>query len=305
MPLVSLGMPVRNGERYIARSLQSILAQEFGDFELIISDNASTDGTREICERFAREDSRIAYRRFERNRGASENFNRVFELSGGTYFKWAAADDLLAPAHLSRCVETFRSAPPEVVLVYPKTVLIDGEGKRLGPYEDGMDLRFPSPSRRLRHVVQHLDMSNPVFGLLRSSALSRTRLIGPYIASDRVLLADLAMLGQFWEVPAELFLRRIHAGMYLRANPTPQQRAAWFDPRNTGAGLPMCRLFVEHVREVRRLPLPSGEKVRCYAIFVEEWTRRGRVVGAELLGALMALVGLRKGPGQGGGAAGD
>src|SRR4051794_27811047 len=79
-PRVSIGLPVYNGEKYLAAAIESALRQTFGDLELIISDNGSTDGTREICERFAAEDPRVRYHQEVQNRGAVWNFNRVVQL---------------------------------------------------------------------------------------------------------------------------------------------------------------------------------------------------------------------------------
>ena len=121
-------MPVYNGESFLEHSLSRILAQDLGDFELVISDNASTDRTGEICQEFAGKDARIRYSRFERNMGAARNFNQVFKLSSGKYFKWATHDDMIAETYLSRCVEVFENGPPDLVLVYPRTVLIDEDG---------------------------------------------------------------------------------------------------------------------------------------------------------------------------------
>lgn len=294
-PCVSIGMPVHNGEPFLEESLSAILGQEFEDFELIISDNASTDHTQGICERYASQDSRVQYYRSDRNRGAAANFNCVFSLASGKYFKWATCDDLLGSSYLSRSVEVFESAPPEVMLVYPKTVLIDEAGAELGHYEDGMDMRFSRPSDRLRHVVQHLDMCNVVLALIRRSALSQTRLIGRYIASDNVLIAELALLGQFREIPERLFYRRIHAGMYRKANPTVRERSAWLDPGSTGSHFPMFRVFVEHLKAVRRTPLTRRERIRCYAVVSREWLGRSRALAGEFVAALWTALPHRKG----------
>ena len=120
-PPVSLGLPVYNGQRFVAQMLDSVCSQTFGDFELVISDNASTDATEEICRDFARKDSRITYTRSAENRGAAWNHNNVIHLSGGEFFKWIADDDICAPTFLQRSIETFRSEPPVVVLVYPQS----------------------------------------------------------------------------------------------------------------------------------------------------------------------------------------
>ncbi|MHC5033576.1 MAG: glycosyltransferase family 2 protein [Planctomycetota bacterium] len=284
-------MPVHNGEDFLEQSLRSILNQDFKDFELVISDNASTDATGEICRQYARQDRRIRYHRFDRNVGGAENFNQVFRFSSGAYFKWAADDDVHAPGYLQACIEAFDSAPPEIVLVYPKTVLIDGEGAELRNYDDRMDVRFTRPSRRLCHVVQHLDMCNAVFGVIRSSALRRTRLLGRYVSSDNVLLAELALLGQFWEVPERLFYRRVHPGMSRAANPTPRQLAAWFDPNHAGSYvMPMSRLFLEHVRAIRRARLAPAEKCRCYAVVFREWLGRSKAIAREATGVLAQVL---------------
>src|SRR3989337_590294 len=120
MPTVSIGLPVFNGEKYLRQALDSILAQTYQDFELIISDNASTDKTQQICREYVKKDSRIRYYRNKRNLGATRNHNRVFELSCGEYFKWASHDDLLAPEFLSRCVSVL-DQDHSIVLCHSKT----------------------------------------------------------------------------------------------------------------------------------------------------------------------------------------
>jgi len=286
-PRVSIGMPVYNGEKFLQAAIESILGQEFGDFELIISDNASEDGTRKICERYARSDGRIGFSRFGHNRGGAANYNHVFSLASGVYFKWAAHDDVLASSHLRFCVEALDSAPPNVVLVYPRTILIDEEGRKLREYPDNMDLPYGRPSRRFRHVLRQMHEPHPLFGLIRSEALRRTRLMGRHFCADRVLVEELALLGQFWEVPEPLFHRRMHPDMCCKANPTPRQQAAWFDPGNRNRRvMPWCRLTAEHLRAVRHVPMPAAERGRCYAAIAEDVLRRsGKRMARELMAA--------------------
>jgi glycosyltransferase involved in cell wall biosynthesis len=285
-------MPVRNGEDYLEEALESLLEQEFADFELIISDNASTDGTQQICERFAAEDPRVRYERSPRNIGGAPNFNRVFRLSRTPYFKWACHDDLHAPSHLLRCVEALDAAPPDVALVYPRSILISGDGAEQEPYEDEMDLRQPRAWERLRLAIHELKYSNPLFGLIRAEALSKTRLLGSYISADRVLVAELAMLGRFFELPEQLFYRRIHPGMSTKANPTPGLLAAWFSPRPRGGPpMPAARVLVEYARAVAHVPLPRETKARCYAVVAELWLRRSRLLAEELVLALRGALG--------------
>jgi glycosyltransferase involved in cell wall biosynthesis len=121
---VSIGLPVFNGENYLEAAVDSILAQTFKDFELIISDNASTDRTQEICQRYCGRDSRVRYFRSEQNHGAAWNFNRVFELASGEYFKWAAHDDMIAPDFLQKCVAVL-DEDPTVVLCHSQVQFIN------------------------------------------------------------------------------------------------------------------------------------------------------------------------------------
>src|SRR6185436_6923974 len=104
-PRVSIGVPVYNGERYLAATLDSLLAQTFDNFEIIVSDNASSDRTAQLALEYAERDSRVRYTRNPRNLGAGANYRRAFQLSRGQYFRWSAADDISAPESLARCVE--------------------------------------------------------------------------------------------------------------------------------------------------------------------------------------------------------
>lgn len=263
-PRVSVGMPVFNGENYIREALDSILAQTYTDFELIISDNGSTDRTEEICRAYAARDERVRYSRSTTNLGAAENFNRVFELSTGEYFKWAAHDDLCAPEYLARCVEIL-DCEPKVVLCYPKTRIIDERGEFVEDYYDGFHLDSPKPHERFRCFLGVHGLCNPVFGLIRASTLRRTALIGNYAASDRVLLGELVLHGQFYEVPEYLFFRRGHPQRSLSANITDSDIAAWFDPATRGKILlPRWRRLFEYLRVAKRAPLSRYERMCCY-----------------------------------------
>jgi hypothetical protein len=278
-PRVTIGMPLFNAERYLEQAFDSLLAQDFADLEIVVCDNASTDRTWRICTRYAAADPRIRLYRNEVNRGAAYNYNRVAELARGELFRWAGYDDWCAPTLVSRCVAALDQAGPEVVLAYPRTVLIDDDGEPLGPYQDRMDLRDPRPWRRVAQVANRYNLCNPVFGLIRMTALRRTGLIRPYLSSDVTLLAELAALGRFHEVPEPLFHRRIHAGSSRQGRGTSRralaEAAAWFDPRRRGpVWAPRTQLAVrtaialwgDHNR------LPATVRTACAAGFV---TTRG------------------------------
>ena len=264
VPRASVGLPVFNGERYLEESLGSMRAQHYDDFEIVICDNASTDRTEEICRDLAADDERVIYHRQSTNRGAGFNYNDCFQRSRGEFFTWLAHDDLRAPAFLAKCVSVFDSAPGSVVLVYPKALFIDADGEVIGPDDYGVADRSTAPHRRLRAVVTDRGAVNPLFGLIRASALDKTRLIGSFTASDRVLLAELALLGEIREVPERLIHRRLHDQMSTEANPGNAERQRWFDPGARAPVLPRVpRLVLEYSRSTLRLPMSATERAAC------------------------------------------
>lgn len=207
-PLVSIGMPVYNGENYIRQALDCLLAQDYEKFELVISDNASTDATQQICLEYAERDRRIRYHRNKVNLGMVKNFNRVFELSRGRYFMWASHDDLWEPGFVSRCVEVLRGEP-SVVLCYPQGKFIGPDGDPIKTPLLSFDTRGMNLISRFHVVIWGLNYNFPIRGLMKSNALKRTRLFGNTLGSDIVLLTELSLLGQFAHVPAPLFHNRL------------------------------------------------------------------------------------------------
>ncbi len=267
-PRVTVGLPVYNGERYLAAAIESLLSQTFADFELVISDNGSTDTTADICQRYSQCDPRIRYFRKSRNEGAARNYNFTVEQARGDYFKWAAHDDLCAPQLLERCVAIL-DAHPEVVLVYPQTMTIDAAGERIALHPDLLDLRASQPHARYRafhYLYRRPHTCNPVFGVIRTPVLRETAKIGNYVSSDMVLLGELALRGQICEIPEPLFFRRDHPATSVRAYPRLQSRAAWFDPSKEGKFEALrWRWFREYVAAITRAPMSTGERLRCYA----------------------------------------
>lgn len=237
-PKVTIGMPIYNGATFVGEALESILGQSFDDFEVIISDNASDDDTQAICSDYMRRDSRIRYDRLEKNLGATKNYNRLVGLARGTYFKWAAHDDNLAPEYLEKCVDVLDS-DAETVLAFPRTRLMDADGKIVGRHESMMALPETAPHARLRrylrvNFMRKQRLCNPVFGLVRLDALKKTRLIQDFVSSDRLLLAHLSLLGKFVEIDEHLFDRRLHSNNSTQANQSFAERMAWFNTAEKG-----------------------------------------------------------------------
>ncbi len=295
-PLLSIGMPVYNGANFITEALDSILSQTFENFELIISDNASTDETEKICREYAARDSRIRYYRSEQNLGAAWNFNRVFELSSGKYFKWAAHDDLLAPDFLLRCVEVLEG-DPSVVLCQSQTKIIDRQGKILQNYKIKLNTNSPKPQERFYDLLSQQNLCFQIFGVIRTNILKMTPLMGNYSHADGILLLRFALLGRFEEIPEYLFFYRKHTQQsismfgrdFLVFNsenskqpvtmfPNYYAYTLWFDPAKKGKiFFPHWRIMSECLRSIWEAPLSWYERICCYLSVIKQWR------GGELL----------------------
>ena len=280
-PKVSIGLPVFNGERFVAETIDSILAQTFDDFELIISDNASTDRTEEICRKYAEADGRVIYVRNRQNLGAAYNYNQTFHLSAGEYFKWACHDDLVRPEFLKRCVEVL-DGDPSIVMSYTRWAPIDEAGDPVEPPEqqhqpwraDSLD-----PVERFRFDFR-MEPRPPsaIYGLFRSDVLRKTGLYRPTHGGDDILMAEVSLYGQIHEVPEELFLNRWHSNSGGKI-PTFRKRVDWWLPEaragrlgrrsRLGALLLFARTMAEtaiaQASSIRRAPLSPRDRLRCFA----------------------------------------
>ncbi|MGV2829124.1 glycosyltransferase family 2 protein [Myxosarcina sp. GI1(2024)] len=271
-PLVSIGMPVYNGEQFLATALNSILAQTFRDFELIVSDNGSSDRTEAICRQYAAADPRIRYFREEQNLGAGWNFDRVAELATGKYFKWACHDDLCAPEFLQSCIEILEP-DPSIVLAYCQTAIVDESGAEIEKYEDRFDLQSSQATERFkiyRHLVRYGNECHPFHGLIRRDVLQQLLPLGSYPSSDLVLLGKLALYGKFYEVPSYLFQKRDHPANSWRAHRRFRDRIAWYDPAKKGKlHLTRWKWLREYIAGIHTAPLNWQERVNCYLQMVQ------------------------------------
>ena len=278
-PTVSFGVPVYNGESQLDAALESLRAQTFEDFEIIVSDNASTDGTEEICRRHARLDPRVRYVRNPRNVGVARNFNNLFRLATGHYFKWAPHDDVLAPEFLARCVDALESDPTLAIAV-PQPQLIDEDGNRDDfaqrhreslterglrhiAFDEPRHLGDARPSKRFSDIVLHKVWFYELFGLIRSDLLERTGLLRLFFGSCQVLLAELVLLGPVRHVPGELVFMRYPTFKILDAK---RDMALKMDPEWSGRiFFPEAQIITEWLRVVRHSDLGPAEKARCVA----------------------------------------
>jgi glycosyltransferase involved in cell wall biosynthesis len=264
VPRVAIGLPVHNGEDFIERAIESILAQTYRNFELVISDNGSTDRTRDICEHYAGGDDRIRYFRYEVNRGAGWNYENARSLARGSdFYKWAAHDDVIAPTFLERCVAAL-DKDADAVLAFSGVAAIDAAGEVTRLKHRQVEAIAASPMRRLRAVVSTTANPEAVFGLMRRSALAHTRGQGDYISSDRVLLAELAVQGTFHEVPEVLLFNRDHPRRSVRITKGQfRSLTAWFAPGRPEQFMPSFRLWREYAYAAWHAPLPLAHRLAC------------------------------------------
>jgi glycosyltransferase involved in cell wall biosynthesis len=272
-PRLSIGLPVFNGEKYLRHAIDSILSQTYTDFELILSDNASTDKTEEICREYAQMDTRIRYYRNKSNLGGPANYNLAFKLSLGEYFKWAAYDDLLTSEYLEKCVDVLDD-DPSVVLCHSRVGCIDENGVLIGNYDNRTLHRIDSfkPHERFADLISLRNTCWAIHAVMRSSSLSKTPLHGDYIDADRNLLAELGLRGRFYEIPEHLFLRRDHPQAYTSIYYSERKvcdyrtQLFWWTGRKKKMllVLPHWKNCLEYFVSINRVPLNLSERLLCY-----------------------------------------
>jgi glycosyltransferase involved in cell wall biosynthesis len=287
-PRVTIGVPVFNGEAFLAETLESLLSQTFSDLEVVISDNGSQDRTQEICQAFATRDPRVHYYRNEVNRGAAWNHNRVFELAQGEFFKWNSADDLCAPEFVARCVAAL-DQDPTAVMAISQPAEIDAYDTPLASVTVAGQTLLPvlpsdaPASVRFRQTIRLDHLCLGIYSLMRSNVLRETDRIGNYSDSDRVLLAHLALIGRCVVIPETLLFNRDHGGRFSRTYDGTcysgwRTRAVWFDPSNANRWVfPLWKEFFELWGVVRRGPLKWQERLRAYEEIVRCFARKGHM----------------------------
>lgn len=288
-PVVSIGLPVFNGENYLEAAIESILAQTFRDFELVISDNASTDRTAEICLDYASRDARVRYFRNETNIGGGRNFNRVLALSSGKYFKWHAHDDVLAPDFVEKCLAVLE-ADPGVILVHSRTARIEEDGTVVGDFDHQIKVDSTLPHVRLQSFLLEQSICAEQFGVMRSETLRATRQMGNYVACDRNLFAELILRGRWHIIPEQLFFRRQHRDAGSNIWPI-QARLVFYEPGQINRlTFPHYREWAEHFRDIHRVSLSWGEKILCYAVLFKYAAHIRRGLRDDLWFAIIQLV---------------
>jgi glycosyltransferase involved in cell wall biosynthesis len=286
--LVSIGLPVYNGQDFVAEAIRCVLSQTFTDWELIISDNASTDRTVSICREFADKDSRIRLYENKRNMGVSPNHNRVVELSRGQYFMWIAHDDLIGAEFVERCVQELEN-DDQAVLAFPKLVHVDSKGQPLRRQSSDLSILGSTPESRVIRLMQltaqSWDITWAQYGLIRRSVLEQTPLMGLYNGDDQVLLLDLALRGRFKQVDKELFFRREHpAASTSKEGWTAKEMATFVNADDKRTLIfPNCRLLKEHLVWLLNASIPFWGKIQCAVAVTKRFSRQWKDIARELI----------------------
>jgi glycosyltransferase involved in cell wall biosynthesis len=304
-PRATIGIPVYNGEKYLAEAIESGLSQTFTDFEIVIADNASTDATPEICQSFADKDDRVRYVRNPENLGASPNYRRVFELARGEYFCWMPADEAMLPEYLEKLVEVLDNEP-DVVLAFPHyRIRHNSDEPKPHPASRDNDLRQATALERIRKMFRQriVGPNWPIFGLYRRDVLAETQLLRPLIGADDYVTLEMALSGKLGQVPDELYVLRTHADAWHQQRHKQAKglarvfgtetvwAAAWFDPTNK-----KMKVVFPHWRRIREFFLlfwrsdePFGERLKMVGVLPIYVRHRWRRLSMEVAAGFFQL----------------
>ncbi|HEY8472298.1 MAG TPA: glycosyltransferase family 2 protein [Natronosporangium sp.] len=285
--LVSIGLPVRNGESRLVPTVESVLGQDHPDIELVISDNASTDGTEELCRELAKADSRIVYHRQPHNVGLLNNFITTIRLASGEFFRWIGDSDALEPKYVTRCLEAFE-ADPRRILVTTQIAYQEPDGTvRTGEYH-GTDLASHDPVIRFREILRLLNQSfltiDPLYGLLRREPVAALPRVNMY-CEDQVFAARLALTGPWGHVP-EVLARRVRDDREPRGQVTAKLGVPRWQAH--AAHALFCRDVLRHLRTS---DLDPAQRRRARLALARFYAVRHQRVAARRLRRLLSYAG--------------
>ncbi|HEC98959.1 MAG TPA: glycosyltransferase [Proteobacteria bacterium] len=262
VPQISVGLAVYNGGKLLPQAIESILAQDFGDFELIISDNCSTDQTEKVCLHYQSMDRRIRYSRFGENLGMLANFLNVLGLATAPSFMFASHDDLREKTFMSACLPLLNK-DPSVALVYPRAKVLDANSHFLGIAQDRLLADQKSPQERFKHLIWEIGMCNAFYGIFRLSILKKVTSWGKCLFGDNLALAEIALLGKIVQIDEPLFIRRLTRNYNYRSyDERNTQLMSEGDPKlfSEGISFPHSRLAYGHLELVNQSGMDDSDK---------------------------------------------
>lgn len=289
-PLVTVGLPVYNGERFVAKSIETLLAQTFRDFKVLVSDNASTDRTGEICREWAARDPRIEYHRNATNIGMAGNYNLTFGLSRSKYFRWATADDFCAPELLEDHVKVLEG-DPQIALAYSQAWFVDEDGKPYEVWKDELHLMGDDPVERFKAVVVKIRRVHHHLGLMRAECMRRTGGIAKHVSSDVGFIAEMSLLGKFYQIDKQQFFRRLHRDSSSWATNDEKHQARRYHASNVSR-IPFSR-FRYHgylLKVVQRSSLSRAQRLDLYAFLARRTASEWRWLGSEVRRELVRVL---------------
>lgn len=264
-PLVTVGLAVYNGERFLAESLDAILNQHYENFVVIISDNASTDGSAEICQRYARADSRVTYFRNASNVGMPANYNLLFSRCSTKYFRWATADDLVSQDMLESAVDTMESND-SLALCYSQAHFIDASGRVTGQWSDRLHLMQDDPVERFDCVVRNISRVHHHLGLMRTDLVRSTMLLKEHPSSDKGFVAEMSLRGKFSQIPKFQFFRRMHedSSSWKPTDDMAHQIRRYHSAGSNGMRFVRFRVHMTYWQAIARSGLGAVDRARAY-----------------------------------------
>ena len=273
-PKVTFGLPVRNGAKAISRCLDSLLAQDLEDIEILVSDNASTDGTQDIIRSYAARDPRVKPLLSEKDVGQIENFNRLVRMARGEYIRWIGSEDWLEPEYASRCAAVLDANPVAIVVTNFIRIHVDNGKTRYSEYR-GELLESEKPEKRFRRLIWTFRAGDatyePLYALIRRDVLANTTLFRMMVKADRILAAELCLIGPFIQLEECLAHRwkplgeSVHSEKYLR-----RYRPENFEELQSNA----WRQFRALMSVISEAPLSTSQKLQCqwaaFGFFLKE-----------------------------------
>jgi len=291
-PKVTIGVPVYNGERFLAETLRCLVGQTYGAIEILIFDNASTDGTSDICRQFAKEDARVRYVSYPVNVGSAGNTRRLGAVAKGKYFKLANADDLCEPDLVESCVRVLE-ADPGVVLCCGQSRLIDANGVPIRDYHDDMHISGEDIVDRFYRVVSKIRLTNSLQGVARADFMCRyLSNYGSYDGADMVVLASAALWDKIHQIPRVLFHRRIHEWSTSSKVGDHMAMQEDLDPAKTRS-IPayLTRVHAGYLKAIADTPVALDVKLRLAWVVARSLIAQRSTLAREIVGISRTLLG--------------